>query len=159
MYLTGIKTCLFLHETCALPSVLLCLLDFEPLVFEGLQQEKGGPSQCTHSNSNGDGQGGVPPICFPCNKGKSCFFEADPARLSQDLRLPGTLKLMVASKLSERQVCTCLSGKRRLHIVQCVAVKCFGPPGLLHAHAKSIWFWLFLLSALAMDGRCKVTYW
>lgn len=31
---------LFLRETCALPSILLCLLDFEPLVFEGLQSKR-----------------------------------------------------------------------------------------------------------------------
>lgn len=110
VHLAGIKTCLFSDETCALPSVWLCLLDFEPLIFDGLQRKQGGPSHYAHSNINEDGQGGPPPFVFPCNKGKSCFFEADPARLSQDLRLPGALTLMVVSKLSKRQVLMRLKG-------------------------------------------------
>lgn len=101
---------MFSHKTCTRPSVLFCLLDFEPLVFEGLQSDKeGGPtSQDTSiSNSNvGDGHAGPPPTLYPCNKGKSCFFEADPARLFRDFRLPGALALMVASKLSKRQACS-----------------------------------------------------
>lgn len=104
VYLAGIKTCLFPCKTCALPSVLLCLLDFEPLVFEGLRKEEGGPSQETNSKNNGDGQDDRPPTLLSCNKGKSCFFKADTERLFRALRLPGALTLMVVSKLSKRQV-------------------------------------------------------
>lgn len=107
VYLAGIKTCLFSYETSAFPSVLFCLLDFEPLVFERLQQEIGAANQGTKKNNNNqDCLGGRPPTFFPCNKGKSCFFEAASAHLSRNLRLPGALTLMVTSKLSHRQVCS-----------------------------------------------------
>lgn len=107
VFLAGIKTCLFSGKTSPLPSVLLCLLDFEPLVFEGLQRGNGGLSEdASTDNNNGDGREGRHPVVFSCSKGKSCVFEADTARLSKALRIPDALMLMVASKLSKRQVCS-----------------------------------------------------
>lgn len=44
------------------------------------------------------------PTSFSFNKGKSCVFTADPTALSRALRRPGSLTLMVASKLTRKQV-------------------------------------------------------
>lgn len=151
VHLAGLQTCLLSSTSSVLPTVILSLLDFEPLVFElssskldqqapkrahklGFEEEQVGYeeheekernctsratagnrvayrnhddniSQSTKCDTNGDGQGNSQsPASFDFNKGKSCIFTADPASLSQALRLPGALTLMVASKLSERQV-------------------------------------------------------